>query len=297
MAALFFFHRFFLRPMNFIQNLSPSHRLRLGTSLVLLPVLALLIYLGGWYIFGGVLVVSLLGLYEFYSLFWNGRRRLKFSGLAFAVLLLLAAELTGFGGVLGVFIAAFWFGALYFLGQYSFGADKNGFYSAVVLTVGLLYVPMQLQFALGFTSLEIVLVLLLTIVSDTGAYYCGSLVGGRNIWPKVSPKKTWAGSFGGLVLAMAFSVGFGLCWGEKIFPQASWWVWGFLGVVLNVAAQFGDFFESALKRSLEVKDSGHFLPGHGGVLDRIDGLLLVLPAYAAFRVLYPLIITTIPLAN
>ncbi len=283
--------------MNFIQNLSPSHRLRLGTSLVLLPVLAVLIYLGGWYIFGGVLLISLLGLYEFYSLFWDGRRRLKLLGMVFAVLLLTAAKLTGLDGVLGIFIAAFWVGALYFLGQYSFGADKHGFYSAVVLTIGLLYVPMQLQFVLGFTSLEIVLVLVLTIVSDTGAYYCGSLVGGKNIWPKVSPKKTWAGSFGGLALAVAVSVVFGLCWGEHIFSQAVWWVWVVLGAVLNVAAQFGDFFESALKRSLEVKDSGHFLPGHGGVLDRIDGLLLVLPVYAAFRVLYPLIVTSTLLAN
>ncbi len=285
--------------MKFFLSLSPSHRLRWGTSLVLLPILAVLLYLGGWYIFGGVLAISLLGVYEYYSLFWQGKRRLrlKFLGLLLAALLLVAVKLLGFGALTAVFVLTFWLGALYFLGQYSFGADKNGFYSAAVLTTGLLYVPLQLQFILGFSSLEIVLVLIMTIVSDTGAYYCGSLVGGKNIWPKVSPKKTWAGSLGGMLLAMVVAVGFGFCWGDMIFPQAPWWGWIILGVLLNLATQFGDFFESALKRSLAVKDSGRFLPGHGGVLDRIDGLLLVLPVYAAIRIAYPFIVSATSLAN
>ena len=63
------------------------------------------------------------------------------------------------------------------------------------------------------------------------------------------------------------------------FGSAIWWQWILLGVALNIAAQLGDFFESALKRSLDVKDSGTILPGHGGLLDRVDGLLLSAPVY------------------
>lgn len=281
--------------MRFFQSLSPSHRLRWGTSLVLLPILAGLIYLGGWYVFGGVLLISLLGVYEFYCLFWQSKRRLKLLGLTLTVLLLLAATLLGEAAVVGLFVLTFWLGALYFLCQYSFGSDKNGFYSAAVLITGLLYVPLQLQFFLGFSALEIILVLVTTIASDTGAYYSGSLLGGRNIWPAVSPKKTWAGSLGGMLLTTAVTTGFGLCWGERLFPLATWWTWPLLGVLLNLAAQFGDFFESALKRSLEVKDSGRFLPGHGGILDRIDGLLLVLPVYTAFRLAYHFFFSATPL--
>jgi phosphatidate cytidylyltransferase len=99
----------------------------------------------------------------------------------------------------------------------------------------------------------------------------------------VSPKKTWAGSWGGLACCTAGCLGLGLLWG-----LASWPAYLLLGLALGVAAQAGDFFESALKRHLDVKDSGRLLPGHGGVLDRIDSLLLVVPAYAAARALHVL---------
>ena len=128
--------------------------------------------------------------------------------------------------------------------------------------------------------LQVLLVLLAAFISDTGAYYAGRGYGARLIWPTVSPNKTVEGSMGGLaacvtvVCAMGWSIG-----------AAPWWTWVILGVVLGVAAQLGDFFESALKRWMAVKDSGSLLPGHGGILDRIDALLLVTPVYAAARAL------------
>ena len=68
--------------------------------------------------------------------------------------------------------------------------------------------------------------------------------------------------------------------------RSPWWIWLILGAVLNIAAQTGDFFESALKRRLDVKDSGNLLPGHGGILDRIDSLILVAPVYAALDAVF-----------
>jgi hypothetical protein len=98
-------------------------------------------------------------------------------------------------------------------------------------------------------------------------------VGGPKIWPSISPKKTWAGSLGGLATCIVVCVGIGLLLGSADILS-----FALLGTGLNVAAQLGDFFESALKRWRGVKDSGRVLPGHGGILDRIDSLLFVLPA-------------------
>lgn len=125
---------------------------------------------------------------------------------------------------------------------------------------------------------EIALVLLTTFAADTGAYYAGSHIGGPKIWPSVSPKKTWAGSLGGLCLSIIVCTVIGMAFGA-----AHWTSFALLGAGLNLAAQLGDFFESALKRWRGVKDSGKVLPGHGGILDRIDSLLFTLPCTAALR--------------
>jgi phosphatidate cytidylyltransferase len=133
--------------------------------------------------------------------------------------------------------------------------------------------------------METVLVLLASFASDTGAYYAGSWFGKRKIWPAISPKKTWAGSVGGALTCVAVCLILGFAVGDWPFGRASWGTWIALGLALNLASQFGDFFESALKRSLDAKDSGALLPGHGGVLDRIDSLLFAAPVYKAASLL------------
>ena len=106
-----------------------------------------------------------------------------------------------------------------------------------------------------------------TWVFDTGAYLIGRRWGRRRLWPTVSPGKTWAGTIGGVVLAAALCLAtvkvLGLSYGQAIG----------LGVLIAVLAQLGDLVESAIKRQVGVKDAGSFLPGHGGMLDRIDGLM------------------------
>jgi phosphatidate cytidylyltransferase len=128
--------------------------------------------------------------------------------------------------------------------------------------------------------------LFLTVwAGDTIAMYAGRALGKRKMAPNLSPNKTWAGAFGSVAGAVAVTgILLGLSsylaqWNsvKLSFADAPWWYWLVLGVVVNVAAQVGDLAESALKRSAGVKDSGTLLPGHGGILDRIDALLLAAP--------------------
>ena len=107
-----------------------------------------------------------------------------------------------------------------------------------------------------------------TWVFDTGAYLMGRRYGRRKLWPAVSPGKTWLGTISGAILTMAVSLAMVRVLALSI-PQALG-----LGALIAALAQFGDLVESVFKRQVGVKDAGGFLPGHGGILDRIDGLLL-----------------------
>lgn len=126
---------------------------------------------------------------------------------------------------------------------------------------------------------ELVLCLFLMVWAvDIGAYFAGRMIGGPKLAPKLSPSKTWAGLLGG----MAASAVVGYLWASvagALYPEAAL----LIGAVVGVVAQIGDLGESMLKRRFGVKDSGHIIPGHGGILDRIDGLLLALPVFALFQ--------------
>ena len=261
-----------------------SHQKRLATAFVLPIPLILAMVLGGWALFAVLLCFSLLGLWEFYSLFWPGGHNLglKSGGLAAALVLLLACTGSDPVWLLLALMAAMWAGNLYFLGGWSRRGPQAAYGDSLVFFGGLAYVPLALHFFLRWPPLAILLALAAAVATDTGAFYAGSYLGKAKIWPSVSPKKTWMGSLGGLAACMAVTALMG-----ALFGEAPVWAWLALGLWLNLAAQFGDFFESALKRKLEVKDSGAILPGHGGLLDRIDSLLLVAPAYALAVALFP----------
>jgi phosphatidate cytidylyltransferase len=130
------------------------------------------------------------------------------------------------------------------------------------------------------------LLLLFCVVwsGDIAALYVGRSLGRRKLAPKLSPGKTWEGSLAsvaGSLIAAVLLVLLGQWMVRHSLPglayEGSWAHWLLLAVVLNIAAQIGDLVESALKRGAKVKDSGSLLPGHGGVLDRIDALLLAAP--------------------
>jgi len=114
--------------------------------------------------------------------------------------------------------------------------------------------------------------------TDIGAYFVGSLAGGAKLAPSISPSKTWSGLMGGMAWAAVASAVAG--W---VFGNGETVMLAVIGAVLAVVAQAGDLLESAAKRRAGVKDSGRLIPGHGGVLDRIDGLIAVLVAVAVAR--------------
>lgn len=114
--------------------------------------------------------------------------------------------------------------------------------------------------------------------TDIGAFFAGRLIGGPRLAPTISPAKTWSGLFGGLTAAAMVAAGAGIA---GLIPLSA----GFLalGVGVSLVAQLGDLIESKFKRHFQVKDSGTLIPGHGGVLDRLDSLLTALPFFAAVQ--------------
>ncbi|NLC77839.1 MAG: phosphatidate cytidylyltransferase, partial [Clostridia bacterium] len=123
----------------------------------------------------------------------------------------------------------------------------------------------------------VLLVFLLTWANDTGAYFIGRKFGKRSLAPRLSPKKSVEGFLGGLGLAVVTALGFGY-----YVSAENYLVWLLLGCLTAVVGAMGDLLESAFKRLAKLKDSGNLLPGHGGLLDRIDSLLLVAPTVYYF---------------
>ncbi len=124
-------------------------------------------------------------------------------------------------------------------------------------------------------------IILLLWTSDTFAYFTGKLVGRTKLFERISPKKTWEGSFGALVFAIGMAYGLSL-----YFPIFELQQWVVLAVIIVICGGMGDLVESLLKRSFDIKDSGTILPGHGGFLDRFDGLFLSIPFITTYLVLF-----------
>lgn len=257
-----------------------SHLPRIITGLVLLGVLGAALYLSGPYLYGLLLLFTLVGLWEFYTMFWpeGSNRGGRLIGLVLGGLLITTAWMRP-----EQVVAALAFSTLILACMFLFcwaHDAKYRFTRVAVLAGGLLYVPMLIMPALNFGIHEQLLLIFTAAGSDTVAYFFGMRYGKHKIWPKVSPKKSIEGSVAGLGASVLVAIVFGLACGVSGVGLRTY---ALLGVVLGVMAQLGDFFESALKRSRSVKDSGSVLPGHGGVLDRVDSLLFVIPTYECAR--------------
>jgi phosphatidate cytidylyltransferase len=118
---------------------------------------------------------------------------------------------------------------------------------------------------------------LLIWVNDTFAYLVGIVFGRHKLIPRISPKKSWEGFFGGILFTLVSTLLF-----HHFYPQIALWKWLVFGLLTAVSSVFGDLAESMLKRAANLKDSGTLLPGHGGVLDRIDSLLLASPVIYSY---------------
>jgi phosphatidate cytidylyltransferase len=147
-------------------------------------------------------------------------------------------------------------------------------YAAAAQTASIL---VRFDAAKGFVAL--MFVLLVVWVTDSGGYFAGRGIGGPKLWPRVSPKKTWAGAIGGFAAGLIVAACFAALDLGRTGPLL------LLGGMLSIVSQLGDLFESAVKRRFGVKDSSHVIPGHGGLLDRLDGFVAAIVVAAIFGLL------------
>lgn len=162
-----------------------------------------------------------------------------------------------------------------------YARQGNGINALARSMMAQLYIAIPLALiAMLYYSLatpHLVLALLIFIwVSDTGAFCVGSRIGRHKLFERISPKKTWEGFWGGMLFCVAAAFAMRGCFG-KYYPGISYGDMCRLGILVSIFATFGDLLESMIKRTVSVKDSGNLIPGHGGILDRIDSLLLVAP--------------------
>lgn len=132
---------------------------------------------------------------------------------------------------------------------------------------------LPMESSVSYSSILPLSIFVFIWLSDTGAYCVGSLIGKHRLFERISPKKSWEGSIGGGLFSIASSLVF-----AHFFPLMPVWQWAGLAAVVVVFGTWGDLTESLLKRQLGIKDSGHILPGHGGMLDRFDSALMAIPA-------------------
>lgn len=229
--------------------------------------------------FGVLAIISLL---EFYTLVESGGIRInRVWGMIFATFMYISAAFYQLGYVhLKFFFFMLPFLYIIFI-QELFTRNKRPFHTIAYTLLGIVYTvfPFILFSSLAFLSADrhydfrpCLGFIFLLWASDTGAYFTGKTIGRHLLMERVSPKKTWEGLFGGLVLSMTTSVGLSF-----FFKQLSLTEWAGMAFIIVFTGTLGDLVESMFKRELDKKDSGNILPGHGGALDRFDGLLIAAP--------------------
>lgn len=243
------------------------------SALVMAPPALLAAWLGGWWFAALIAVAAALMGWEWHRMMNGGYGR---SGMAASAGCAVAALLSVDRPDLGLAVM----GVTAVLSAALAGHDRSGRGWAIfaVLYAGLPSAALVWLRAEPRTGAAIIWWLLLVVwATDIGAYLFGRWIGGPKLLPAISPKKTWAGLIGGMISAGFAAWGVSLVAGGTAGAGAA-----AAGAVVAVVAQAGDLFESWVKRRCNVKDSSNIIPGHGGVLDRVDGLLTAALAVAVF---------------
>lgn len=252
-----------------------------GTVYVIVMLGAIL--LGPWSLFALLLAVSGIALYEYYRLFRvKGSNPLTIPGIVAGFLILTLIFLERLSVVPGKYLELLMIPVLGTWFAFIFVKRTDLVQNLMITLTGLMYILLPLSLMpfiaqnelTGYTyNPEILLGTLFIIwTNDTGAYITGVLFGKHRMAPGISPKKSWEGFFGGMVFALAVAsvyAGF-----SSLLMRLDWVI---LSIIIVLAGTAGDLFESLMKREAGVKDSGSIMPGHGGILDRFDSLLLIIP--------------------
>jgi phosphatidate cytidylyltransferase len=236
--------------------------MRVAVAAVLIPLAVAIAYAGGW-LWTVLVTLAAIGLFvEWLAIVGlSGALRMTVPGvaaLAVAGLCLALHRLDVALIVLGAGLAA-----VATMAPERRNWAAAGFLYAAAAEIASVLV--RLDPVKGFAAL--IFVLLIVWVTDSGGYFAGRGIGGPKLWPRVSPKKTWAGAVGGFAASLAVAGGFAALDLGRGGPLL------LLSAVLSAVSQLGDLFESAVKRRFGVKDSSHIIPGHGGLMDRLDGFV------------------------
>jgi phosphatidate cytidylyltransferase len=275
--------------------------LRWLTALILMPVVLFFVWFGGWAAFVASLLVVSLSVYEMHTMLRNvGYRPITWLSMALCILFLVAAMLPQHRLILLQIGITF----TLFLSFFSLFVRKD--FAGALIDWGLtLAIPIYVGWPMSFFPLLrgyqssalhpgsgawiylptgawwLLLTLLATWACDGAAFFVGRQIGRHKLASRLSPSKTWEGFAGGLVMAVIASLIL------TVWPLGvPWYLSVVLGLLIGVAATLGDLAESLIKRQAHVKDSGHLLPGHGGMLDRCDSLLFVVMVVALFVQVY-----------
>ena len=263
------------------------HTKRWITGLVALPFLIYFIYRGGLWLFLLVSAAGLLGLWEYYRIILKAEERiasgLPVIGFGSVTLILYAAHRNAPDLVATALAVNLLAGGLFVVLR--FGNTPTIVKTLGKQVLGVTYISLFLAFLILIRNSAdgaVWLYFLLAVVfaGDISALYVGSAIGRHKLSPAVSPGKTIEGSLGGLAANLVVG-----CLAKLIFlPDLPWPQTILFCLLIGAAGQVGDLFESVLKRSSQVKDSGGLLPGHGGILDRIDALLFAAPIAYLFKI-------------
>jgi phosphatidate cytidylyltransferase len=245
--------------------------MRIAAALVLAPLAIAMAYAGGWW-WAVLVTLAAIGLFVEWLMVTCAERNVAVT-VSGIVALVLATPFLAVDRVEA---------ALVVLGLGLIAVTVRASPPRIWIIAGYLYaaaaqlasVAVRVDQTQGFAAL--ILVLLVVWATDIGGYFAGRGIGGPKLWPRVSPKKTWAGAIGGFAASLAVAIGFSALGHGKTLPLLV------LAAALSIAAQFGDLFESAVKRRFGVKDSSHIIPGHGGVMDRLDGFVAAIVLAAIF---------------
>lgn len=263
---------------------------RIIAALIAVPVLIASIYYSEWSFFGLFLLIAILTQLEFYKLLkLDENAPLLIYGTFCGAILFTLSFLIETEKIheLSYYIISPLLTLIFFIKLYK-KKDNKPFMNIAYTFLGIIYVALPfalivvLAFVNGNYSWQIVLgCLFLLWASDTGAYFAGTKFGKTKLFERVSPKKSWEGLAGGFLAAMVVAYLLSIN-----YSDITSWKWFVIGAIIVIAGTFGDLVESLFKRSIQIKDSGSIIPGHGGFLDRFDGLLLSVPFIIAFLKLF-----------
>ena len=250
--------------MRALESCGGELALRVCSALVLVPLALGAAYLGGWpfaVLWG---LAAMVVLWEWNSLVAGSDQRIVLTTGGASLALAIALVLTGH------LLAAVIVLAISTLGVASLApAKRRTWIAAGVPYAGALGVaPIVLRSDNGEGFLAVIFLFAVVWTTDIAAYFSGRAIGGPKLMPRVSPNKTWSGAIGGTLAAVVVALAL-----AKVTALTGLFAITMLAVVLSICAQGGDLFESFLKRRFGAKDSGHLIPGHGGLMDRLDGFV------------------------